>query len=319
MLLHSAIPQSNDAILINNDYIYIGTSNGLNMLDLNTEKFTHYFIEDGLPNQTIYHLLKDNDNNIWMSTNGGLSVLNTYNHQFLNFDADDGLQSNEFNQLSAHAANNGYLYFGGVNGYNYFKPNTIKYAFKQPKLYLTKLSINGKEIAAGDSSLVLKDDINKIKSLTLNYNQATFDLEFVAIDYLSADKISYSYALNDPSKWIELHNQRKISFNRLSPDQYTLYIKALSRDGETYSLKTIDIIIKPPFYATTSFIIVCSAILLLIIWWVFKIRTKNIENQKTTLQILVKERTKEIASQRDIALHQKEEISVSKRNYRREK
>jgi len=303
----------NDAVMMPDGSLYIATNNGLNLFDINTKKFKHFYIEDGLPNQMIYNLLKDDNDNIWMSTNLGLSVMNTEVHEFLNFNVHDGLQSNEFNAFAAHAGRDGNLYFGGVNGYNYFNPNTIiNLKSKSPNLYLTELYVNGSKISIGDETGLLNNELNELKTLTLNHNQTTFEIKFVAIDYINPDKISYSYAINDPEQWINLNKQRNVSFNHLPSGDYTLYIKATSSDGASYKLKILPIIVTPPFYATTLFRVVLVILLLLLIFGVFMLRTRGIRKQKEALEKQVEERTKEVVSQRDIAIQQKEEIVTQK-------
>ena len=44
--------------------ILVGTSHGINILDLKTDKFKHYTENDGLINNTIYGILVDKNNDI---------------------------------------------------------------------------------------------------------------------------------------------------------------------------------------------------------------------------------------------------------------
>ena len=69
---------------------------GLNSLDRKTNTFTVYTTKDGLPNNTIFGILEDNNKNLWISTNKGISRFNPATKTFKNFGIADGLQSNEF-------------------------------------------------------------------------------------------------------------------------------------------------------------------------------------------------------------------------------
>jgi len=62
-------------------YFWIGTGAGLNRYDRARGKFKYYLKKDGLPNETIYEILIDNNNNLWMSTNRGIVELNTKKKQ----------------------------------------------------------------------------------------------------------------------------------------------------------------------------------------------------------------------------------------------
>ena len=114
-----SITQQNDSIY------WICTHSGLNKLNINTGKFTHFFEKDGLANNVVYEMLPDAQGNYWISTNGGISRFNPDTYTFKNYTQEDGLQSNEFNSNAALKSSSGELYFGGVNGFNVFKPSSI--------------------------------------------------------------------------------------------------------------------------------------------------------------------------------------------------
>jgi streptogramin lyase len=71
-----------------------------NKFNAKTASFTHYRVTDGLPNDTVYSILPDQQGNLWLSHNVGLSKFNPNTETFRNYDVSDGLQSNEFNQLA---------------------------------------------------------------------------------------------------------------------------------------------------------------------------------------------------------------------------
>lgn len=86
----------------------------------------------------------DDNNNIWMSTNGGISKLCTKENTFENFTIIDGIQSNEFNGRACFKdSNNGYMYFGGINGFNVFNPDNIEVSKFKPKVILDRVEVNG--------------------------------------------------------------------------------------------------------------------------------------------------------------------------------
>ncbi len=105
-------------------YLWIGTNGGgLNRLDKLTGKFVRYTVDNGLPNNVVYGILPDDNSNLWMSTNKGLSEFNVRNKTFRNFDVNAGLQGNEFDRYAYCKTKDGMLFFGGVNGINFFNPN----------------------------------------------------------------------------------------------------------------------------------------------------------------------------------------------------
>jgi len=88
-----------------------------------THRFAHYFMKDGLPNNTIFSILEDSRHRLWISTGQGLSRFDPVTGVFRNFSTNDGLQSEEFKPHAALYAGTGLLYFGGVNGFNQFLPD----------------------------------------------------------------------------------------------------------------------------------------------------------------------------------------------------
>ena len=165
---------SNDCIIfINEDLdgnILVGTSYGLNILDVNKDTFKRYTEKDGLINNTIYGILVDDSNKIWISTNEGISALCTKKNDFENFTIIDGLQSNEFNGRSCFKDNNGNMYFGGINGFNTFNPDNIEISQFKPNIILDSVQVNG----------VNRKDISNTK---LKHNEHNIKINFFTNDY----------------------------------------------------------------------------------------------------------------------------------------
>ena len=165
---------SNDCIIfINEDLdgnILVGTSYGLNILDVNKDTFKRYTEKDGLINNTIYGILVDDSNKIWISTNEGISALCTKKNDFENFTIIDGLQSNEFNGRSCFKDNNGNMYFGCINGFNTFNPDNIEISQFKPNIILDSVQVNG----------VNRKDISNTK---LKHNEHNIKINFFTNDY----------------------------------------------------------------------------------------------------------------------------------------
>ena len=100
-----------------------------------------------------------------MSTNGGISKLSVKKSTFENFTVADGLQSNEFNGRACFKSEDGYMYFGGINGFNVINIDNIELSIFKPKVIFDNFEING----------VNKKDISNIK---LEYNQNNIKIGF---------------------------------------------------------------------------------------------------------------------------------------------
>lgn len=240
----------------NDRTLWIGTSGGLNHLNLSggSYSFTHFTVNDGLPNHTIHGILEDNYGNIWVSTNKGLSRLLRPENRFINYNSGDGLLNNEFTDGAVfHHLPSGRFYFGGINGVDWFYPDQINISKQQPEVILTDFKLFNQRILPGDKSGILPVNIAFLDQVTLKHNQNFFGIEFTTINFLNAPKIRFAYKLeNFNTEWLDAGMQREIVFTNVPHGKYNLMIKATNRDGFwSEHIRTLNIIITPPFWQTS--------------------------------------------------------------------
>lgn len=213
-------------------FLWIGTSGGLNLFDISKQSFTHYTQKDGLPNNVIYGISSDSQDNLWLSTNNGISKYNMKTKKFRNFDVEDGLQSNEFNTGASFKSSKGELFFGGINGLNYFFPDQIN-----DNPFLPPLSITGIKVYRQNKKkkegLEIKDlQINPNENITLTKKDEIIIFEFAALDFSSPGKNKYAYKLeNFNENWIYLEHTRTATFTHLPDGNYILKVKGSNNDG----------------------------------------------------------------------------------------
>ena len=59
---------------------------------------------------------------LWMSSNYGIVQFDKKTHRIKGYNKNDGITHNEFNRASHHRDEDGYIYFGGLNGVTAFHP-----------------------------------------------------------------------------------------------------------------------------------------------------------------------------------------------------
>ncbi|MFT4924653.1 MAG: signal transduction histidine kinase/ligand-binding sensor domain-containing protein [Phenylobacterium sp.] len=252
--------------------LWIGTfGGGLNKFDKTTGHFTHYRKKDGLANENIYGILEDNQGLLWLSTNQGLSQFDSQSELFKNYDSNDGLQSNEFNG-AYFKADDGELFFGGINGFNRFYPKNIKSDDQVPTVVLTDFllanqSVPVKTDASGNLGMYtgtrngisdnrnfsLPKVIDALTQLTLTHQQNLISFEFAALHFANPMKNQYAYQLDGWSKaWIFTDaNNRRATYTNLPAGAYTLRVKASNKDGYwNEQSKSLKIVILPPPWKT---------------------------------------------------------------------
>lgn len=260
----------------------------------------------GLPNNVVYGILEDSNNNLWLSTNNGLSRLHLKDLVTRNFDITDGLQGNEFNQGAYFKSSSGELYFGGVNGVTVFDPSKIRSNTYVPPVLLTSVKLFGKELQMDTAATYMR-------TLQLSYDQNFFSFEFTALDYTAPEKNMYACRMEGfDGGWIFLGNKRFVSYTNLDPGEYVFRVIASNNENhwnsEGYSLH---IIIAPPFYKTKWFYILIAVILFLSVYLFIFIRTRNLRNAKKALEEEVYQRTKEVIQQKEIIEGKNKDITDS--------
>ncbi|WP_215224038.1 hybrid sensor histidine kinase/response regulator transcription factor [Echinicola shivajiensis] len=232
--------------------LWVATDKSLNYLDVKTEKFTSYNVSHGLPSNTIKGIILDDHQELWVSTNRGISHFEPKTNSFINYGYQDGIQGIEFNENAVLKDPSGKLYFGSVNGVTSFHPDNIKRNKIPPRVYLSQLYIANSPINMGDETGILDSAFSQTHHITLNYDQADFTIEFIALNFTSPEKNQYAYMLEGFDKtWNNIGNERKAIYTNIDPGDYTFLVKAANNDGVwNETAKTLSITILPPWWKT---------------------------------------------------------------------
>jgi signal transduction histidine kinase len=259
---------------------------GLDRFDRENETFTHYTEKDGLPSDAIYGILEDNQSNLWLSTNKGLSKFDPRTETFKNYDMRDGLQSNEFNGGAYHKSSSGEMFFGGINGFNAFYPESIKDNPYIPLVVLTSLTQSGEDVEVGQA-------VENVNEVTFHWPNNFFEFEFAALSYMQPEKNQYAYKLEGfREDWNYIGTRRFGKYTNLPGRTYTLRMKGSNNDGmwneEGISVK---ITIVPPFWETWWFRGIVALVLVGSAIGGYRLRVQSIEVRSRELEIQVEERT----------------------------
>lgn len=240
-------------ILVDPDGIlWIGTEEGLNRYDPVRERWRVHRIADGLPNEFIYGVLMDEQRRLWISTNKGLSRMDTRNPDrpvFRNYTPDDGLQSYEFNTNVYFRTSEGEMFFGGINGFNSFFPDSVEDNPHVPTVVLTGFK-------KFDLPVQLEEDISRTDEVRLDYDESVFSIEFAGLEFTNPSKNRYAYKMDGVDKdWVYTRQRREARYTHLNPGEYTFHVKGSNNDGVWNEMPTsLRVIIVPPFWKTSWFI-----------------------------------------------------------------
>ncbi|MCX6151237.1 MAG: triple tyrosine motif-containing protein [Ignavibacteriales bacterium] len=239
--------------------IWIGTfSGGLNKFEKSTGKFKHYTTLNGLPNDVVFGIMEDNHNDLWISTMKGLAKFNQTSGSFRIYDENDGLINNQFNWHSYFKNREGTMFFGGIDGFISFVPDSIKIDPVGPPVVLASFKVFDVETPLPNSLLTTNE-------IVLKYNQNFFSIDFNALDLMPVYKHKFAYKLEgiDPD-WVNAGTRTTAYYTDIRQGQYRFFVMATNADGIWGKPKILKIIILPAWWNTWWFKILVLIILLVI-------------------------------------------------------
>ncbi|WP_461532022.1 ligand-binding sensor domain-containing protein [Sinomicrobium sp.] len=288
--------------------IWVGTAKGLNKIDAKSGTVSHFMAQSGLPNDFIYGVASDDKGNIWVSTNFGLSEFDRERNTFRNYTEEDGLQNNEFNGRSAYKDSLGLMYFGGMNGFNMFHPDSVKVNRKIGKTLIEQVRLFGKSVvwnAMYSDTLVFSHDQNVI----------TFD--YSSLNYLWPERNQYRFYLEGFDKeWRPVTRERSTTYTNLDPGTYVFKVKGSNNElfwGEPDSLT---VVIESPWFETLWFKVIAISFLSLCIVLFFLYKNQQQKRLNARLSRMVDERTAELteaneALNRSLSVSQQQKENIT--------
>ena len=232
--------------------LWIGTNDGLCRYNREKDDFRILTTENGLPNNTVYGILEDQEGCLWLSTNNGLSKYNQKEDVFYNFNITNGLQYPEFNGKAYLKADNGLFIFGGAKGINAFKPENIKQNTFNAPVYITGFKIRNNTITTKDESHILKQPIYQTSKIELKHDQNFFSISFALLNFKNPGQNRFAYKLEGyQDEWIYVTGENSASFTGIPPGEYRFLLKG--SDGYSiWETKGQELIIEiaPPLWFT---------------------------------------------------------------------
>jgi len=235
--------------------LWIGTNgSGLNAFDTAKNKFYEYTTEVGLANNVIYGILPDEEQNLWLSSNKGITKFTPSASldmapEIINYANYDGLAT-EFNTGAYHIDHRGNLYFGGLDGFYWFKPKELQVNRVLPKTSITNLEVFNE----------LRPLTNKLE---LEHTENTLTFTFSSLQFSLPEKTQYQYRLlNYDKEWVYAGNTNFARYSQLPPGNYEFQVKSSNYDGIWNNIpKSFQFSIRAPWYLST----VAKAIYILLI------------------------------------------------------
>ncbi len=267
--------------------LWIGTEGGgLNKFDEKDNTFIRYGEREGLPSNSIFGILEDDQGFLWISTGNGLSKLDPRSETFKSYDIRDGLQSYVFVSGASYKSSRGEMFFGGINGFNAFYPDRIVDNRYIPPIMLTSLTQSGEPVD-------LNRAVEYLTEVTFRRPNNYFEFEFAALNYIQPEKNQYAYILEGYDKdWNYIGAKRVGQYDNLPVGTYQLRVKGSNNDGTwNDSGVSLKVTIVPQFWETWWFRGGLALLLVAVMLGSYQLRVRGLEARSRELEQKVTERT----------------------------
>ena len=234
-----------------NGNIWIGTAGaGIDIYDPSKGSFKKFRLNNAIKTADVYCILIDHQGNKWFSTNQGIYVYYAKTNTLRKFTEKDGILGRQYHPNSGFISSSGKLFFGGGNGFNMIDPTTVKQNPLVPDVFLSKILINNKSLEEQTPMFVNSKFPAAIKNISLDYNQNSLTMGFVATNFIKSSGNKFRYRMkNYQDEWIETAHGSDVTFTKIPPGNYILEVLASNNDGLwSTNAKEIQIKIYPPFW-----------------------------------------------------------------------
>jgi len=265
--------------------IWVATESGLCLYHKEHASFRRFSTKEGLPSNLILAMQEDDLGYLWISTTKGLVKMDIQSHRIETYSLEHGLLDLQFNYNSAFKDSQGLLYFGSSKGLIRFNPSAVTDLYKtdfDTPIYITGIQANQQELTIQDHNNALSRSILYTDKIKLKYDESTISLDFVALNFASANSTSYLYRLVGlDTTWTFLRNNAKANFIKIPPGKYTFEVMAADANKTPISkIKSLEIVILPPYWASVPAYIIYALLTIGLIGWMIynydrKVKDKN--------------------------------------------
>lgn len=250
----------------------------------------------GYPELAYCHEVLELENDLLFTTNSGLVLISKTDIQKwfrgdtiiqpYRFGPEDGLLNPEFNGTGfpAHQVlDDGRIAFSAILGFNVFNPKTFKKLQPADKIELAMFKLRNGDLAIEDG----------VYQLPSSFSALLIKLVFPYLGTDRSNAILYYRIPQIDESWTEYNFKEGINLNPPRFGNYTLEVYAPSIHQQPLVLSQFKV--NPPFYWQAWFITLIVLVLYFLVYLFVKRRDKIAQAQKAALELLVEERTLEIA------------------------
>ncbi len=253
---------------------------GSGLLRWRNGAFTHVRVKDGLYDNRIYSILRDDSANFWMASSKGIfrvsqkelddfadgrihSVTSIpFSTGQLRFECQSGVQP------AAYRTHDGRLWFSTTNGLVVVDPNHLLSNKMPPSVQVTAILINGQRV-------------DPHADVQLKPSERNVEIRYAGLSFISPEKMLFRYILDGYEKtWTEAGARREAFFTNLPPGHFRFKVMARNADGiwSTHPA-VLNFTIKPRLYQRAWFFPVLAIVFALAIVTGYRMRVRQLKQR----------------------------------------
>ncbi len=261
--------------------MWIGTEgSGLRLLDHG--KITSFPVRDGLFDNEIYGIVRDDQDRLWMTCSKGLFSVNRgdllkfaagtlkkiVSTPYTPTDALRTIESRAGVQPGAFRMQDGRLWFSTIRGLYVFDPKHLQLNIPPPPVVIEETLVNGEREEPEAIAAIAPG----LKNLEFTYTGLTF---------VQPARITFRYILEGFDKhWIAAGTRREAFYTNLPPRSYRFRVIACNADGVCNEQgASVSFSLAPHFYQRAWFLPLCVAALCLAGWMIYQLRIHRLREQ----------------------------------------
>lgn len=267
--------------------IWAATSSGMNAFDPKSDQLEEVNWQVGSTGMVACSVIEDRNHNMWFASDHGVARVivkpNAGQWEFFttSFNSLDGLQERQFNYRSILLARNGDIIVGGQDGINIISPQQIKHHNSKAHVLFSGLVLFDHPLAVGEKyegHVILDKSMDESHELRLRYRDNAFTVLLASSEVTVPQKSRFMYRLKGFSdKWLfTSEDQKSVTFTSLSPGNYTLEARVVTRYGTISDMTSrLNITIAPPFYLSFWAILFYILLVAATIWYAHRTITRR--------------------------------------------
>jgi ligand-binding sensor domain-containing protein len=286
--------------------VWAGTTHGLFKKEKDSAFFSQFeFSSEEITNAAITAITEDRQRNIWAASSLGILRINALKKEFGLYGQKFGVRDIDWHTKShAILASDGRIFLGAAEGfYSFYPPAAVNNV--PPQIQITGFAVDGHPVEFNNNN-ILDAPIEAAQSITLQYNQNIFSIDFAAIHFSDPESSYQRYMLEGyEHDWREPGAEKSAYYVNISPGNYTLHIKATTSYGKS-AMKSIKIIILPPWWQTWWAYCLYGLLAIIAVWSFIRWRTRVLKKENIRLENKVAARTRELVATQTQLIAEKE-------------